>query len=78
MCEQQTNTVQSLYNTIFGVHRNEPCYKGIILQRNNTKMTFHFMVISYNSFVKFHGKKNGGGGEGAQHDLVIFKVIYYN
>ena len=39
------------------------------------KMTFHFMVISYNSFLKFHDQKMGGG---AQHDLVTFKVIYYN
>ena len=25
-------TVQSLYNAVFGVHRNEPCYKWILLQ----------------------------------------------
>ena len=44
-------TEQSLYNTIFGVHRNGRHYKqimllGEILQRNYRKMTMgHFPII---------------------------------
>ena len=36
---------------------SEPCYKGTILQRNYRKMTI-IWSFSYNSFVKFHVKKN--------------------
>ena len=35
---------------------HESCYKGIILQRNSKKMTI-LWSFSYNSFVKFCGKK---------------------
>ena len=35
---------------------SELCYKGTILQRNYRKMTIPWS-FSYNSFVKFHGKK---------------------
>ena len=35
---------------------NEMCYEGTILQRNYRKMTIKWS-FSYNSFVKFHGKK---------------------
>ena len=35
---------------------SESCYKGTILLRNNRKMTISWS-FSYNSFVKFHGKK---------------------
>ena len=53
------HTVQSLYNTTFGVLRNEPCinkscWKETILQRN------YSWSFSYNTFVKFYGKKNVG------------------
>ena len=57
------STVLSLYNAIFGIHKNvisvisEPCYKGSILQRNYRKMTSISWSFSYNSFVKFHVKK---------------------
>ena len=49
----KANTVQSLYNTIFGVHRmdhviSEPCYDGTILQRNYRKMTI-LWSFSYNA-----------------------------
>ena len=52
-------TVDSLYNALFEVYRNdlvisELCYNGTILHRNYRKMTVSF---SYNSFVKFYGKK---------------------
>ena len=36
---------------------SESCYKETILQRNNRKMTIQWS-FSYNSFLKFHGKKN--------------------
>ena len=54
------STVQSLYNTMFGVHWNGPCYKwasyeGKILQRNYRKMSI-LWTFSYPSFAKFHGK----------------------
>ena len=48
---------------------SEPCYKGTILQRNE-KMTI-LWPFSYNSFVKFHGKKWE-----PQHDCVITRVCY--
>ena len=35
---------------------SEFCYKGIILQRNDRKITI-LWLFSYTSFVKFHGKK---------------------
>ena len=62
---QQVNyyTVQSLYNTLFGVHRNGLCYKinGVIkgqsLQIIYRKMTI-LWSFSYNSFVKFYSKAN--------------------
>ena len=56
--------MQILYNAIFGVHRNmdsvisKLCYKETILHRNYRKMTIKWS-FSYNSFVKFHGKKFG-------------------
>ena len=34
----------------------EQCFKGIVLQRNYKKMTMKWS-FSYNSFVKFNGKK---------------------
>ena len=37
---------------------SEVCYKGTILQRNNRKMTISWS-FSYNSFVKFCGKRFG-------------------
>ena len=37
---------------------SKSCYKGTILQRNYRKMTV-IWSFSYNSFVKFHGKKIG-------------------
>ena len=57
--------MQSLYNAMFEVYLNEPCfilncvvkgqfYKGII-QRNYKKMTTSWS-FSYDPFVKFHGK----------------------
>ena len=57
------------YKAIYEVHRldrfiSEWCCKGTILQRNYRKMTF-----SYNSFVKFHGKKNGS------HSMTVFYPI---
>ena len=70
-------TAQSLYNPVFGVHRNEPCYKkghflqingvknGTILQRNYRKMT-HF---PYNSSVKFYVR---------QYNHVISKSVLIN
>ena len=52
---QFTGIVQFLFSTMFGVHRNQPCYKGTILQRNYRKMTMKWS-FSYNSFVKFCGQ----------------------
>ena len=39
----------------------ESCYKGTILQRNYRNLTIKVkrLSFSYNSFVKFHGKKFG-------------------
>ena len=47
---------QVLLKCMFGVHRSEPCYKRKMLQRSYRKMTIKWS-FSYNSFVKFHGKK---------------------
>ena len=44
------HAVHFLYNTMFGVHKNALCYKGTILRRE-------LWSFSYNSFVKFVGKK---------------------
>ena len=60
------------------VHRNggmdhvisELCYKGTNLHRNYRKMTM-LWSFSYNSFVKFHGKKSWQ----PQHDSVMSKNI---
>ena len=72
------DTVQSIYNSLFAVHRNglrsigmdrvisESCYKETILQRNYRKMTISWS-FSFNSFVKFHGKRIWD----PQHDRVI-------
>ena len=38
---------------------SELCYRWTILLRNFRKMTI-LWSFSYNSFVKFHGKKNSG------------------
>ena len=48
---QSIATVQSLYNTMFEVCRNTPCYKWIVLyrdnlQRNYKKMTLRKITIS--------------------------------
>ena len=43
----------------------ELCYKETILQRNYRKMTIVWS-FSYNSFVKFHGKKIGS------HNMTVF------
>ena len=45
---------------------SEICYKETIL---------HFMVISYNSFVKFHGKKNEVCYIGTT--LYMFFLLYF-
>ena len=65
-----SDTIQSLYNAIFGVHRNGLCYKGTILQRNCRKMTIKWS-FSYNSFVKFHRLKKPK----PQHDHTQICVI---
>ena len=49
---------------------SELCYKWTILQRNNRKMTT-LWSFSYNSCVKFHGKKLWE----AQHDYIQISVI---
>ena len=46
---------------------SEPCYKGMILQRNYRKMTI-LWSFSYDPFVKFHGKNILRAT--AQHDPV--------
>ena len=51
-------TVQSPYNAKFGCVTSESCYKGTILYRNHRKMTMKWS-FSYDSFVKFQGKKIG-------------------
>ena len=63
------NAVQSLYNTMFGVHMNgpfksEPRYKVISLQRNTWKM----MICNENAFVKFHSNKM----------IVLYPNPFYN
>ena len=56
-----TIAVQSLFNAMFGVHRNRLnsviTINGTILQRNHRKMTMKWS-FSYDSFVEFHGIKN--------------------
>ena len=49
---------------------SELCYKRIILQRNYNKRTIAWS-FSYDSFVKFHGKKNWE----PQHGNVISKSV---
>ena len=46
------------------------CYKGTILKKNYRKMTSSWS-FSYNSFVKFYGKKNWE----PQHDRGISKIV---
>ena len=48
----------------------ESCYIGTFLQRKNRKMTIKWS-FSYNSFVKFNGKKIWE----PQHDHVISKSV---
>ena len=47
--ENLASTVQSLYNAIYGVLRNGPCYQQIVLQRanftNELQGNDHEMVI---------------------------------
>ena len=54
-------TLHSFYNYVWGPWEgtviSEPCFKGTILQRNDREMTISWS-FSYNSFVKFQGKKN--------------------
>ena len=60
----QESTVQSLYNTVFGVQSNElhivseveQCFKGTIFQKKYRKMSIVWL-FSYKSFVKLHGEK---------------------
>ena len=52
--------------------RTESCHEGTILHRNYRKLTMQWS-FSYNSFVKFHGKKIWE----PQHDHVIFKSLLY-
>ena len=64
---------QSLYMAIFGsIQMNpiisQPSYKGTILQRNYRNISWLF---SYNSFVKFHGRKIWE----PQHDPVISNSV---
>ena len=60
---RREDTVQFLYNPMFGVHRNgECCIKG-----NFTKKIIGKWLFSYNSFVKFLG---------APYDCVISKSLF--
>ena len=55
---------------------SESYYKGTILQSNNRKMTISWS-FSYDSFVKFNGKKKWA----PQHDhvsSVLYQNLYYN
>ena len=73
------NTVRPLYNAIFGVHRKGPhykisCYEGTILLRNYWEMMISWS-ISYNSFGKFHVKKNW---EPQCNMTVLYPNLCYN
>ena len=60
------------------IHRNgQPSYKGIILQRNYKKMTISWSS-SYNSFVKFHGKKFGSQNMTVLYPNPCYIEVCYN
>ena len=49
------------------------CYKGTLLQRNYRIMTMKWSFSCINSFIKFHGKKNGS------HNMTMLcPNFYYN
>ena len=68
----QTSPFITLCSGSIGMDRVicEPCYKGTILQGHYRKMTMKWS-FSYNSFVKFHGKKVWE----PQHDRIISKSV---
>ena len=53
---------------------SESCYKGTILKRNSRKMTLKWS-FSYNSIVKFHGKKIGSHNQ--TYGQIHWKVFKY-
>ena len=89
MCYNHQNTVQPLYNAMFGVHRKGPhviselCYKGTILQRNYRKMTiktilqrnYQKMTILWSFSYNFFVKFYGRKIWEPQHDHVISKSM---
>ena len=52
------------------------CYKGAILQRNYWKMTIQ-LAVSYNSFVKCHGKKIGSRNMTMLYPNLCYKVVCF-
>ena len=73
-------TVQSLNNTLLGVHRTGPCYKyivncveGLNLLRDISTKELQENDMVQNSFVKFHGKKIGS------HNMtILYTNLCYN
>ena len=65
------NTVQSLFNFIFGVQR--PSYKSIVYNFTTLSYTKMAMTFSYNSFVNCHG--NSSFFLKPQNDSVISKSV---
>ena len=55
---------------------NESCYKRTILQRNYRKMTISWS-FSYNSFVKFHGKKIGSHNMTLLYPNTFYSEVCY-
>ena len=68
----------TLYLGSIGVDRviSEPCYKGTILQMNYRKMTISWS-FSYNSFVKFHGKKIGSHNMTELYPNLCYNEVCY-
>ena len=68
---------------MFGVHgsigmdsvMSESYYKGTILQRNYRKMTI-LWSFSYNSFIKFHGKKFGSHSMAVSYPRCVLKGLH--
>ena len=65
-------TVQSLYNTIFGVHRNGPYYKRSLLQRDNftneqLENDLNIMVMLTQHCMRGSREGWGGGGHCTSH-----------
>ena len=54
----------------------ESCYNGTILQRNYRKMTMKWS-FSYNSFIKFHGKKFGSHNMTVLYPNPCFNEVCY-